>query len=52
MQNHPWITKNGKDPCSWEKDVSYVKFEDPTEEEMNQAMTKVEQIKNVYFRKK
>lgn len=52
MQNHPWITSNGQEPCCWETDVKFVKFEDPTEEELNQAMTKVEQIKNVYFQRK
>ena len=42
MQEHPWITNVGKNPCSWSDDVNYVQFQDPTEEEMNQAMTKVE----------
>ena len=44
MQSHPWITQNGKSTIDWGKDVAYAKFEDPTEDEQNQAMTKVKKI--------
>ena len=52
LQHHPWITKNGEETCDWANDVEYVKFEEPTQEDLHKALSKVEQIKSVYFKKK
>jgi [calcium/calmodulin-dependent protein kinase] kinase len=39
-QEHPWVTANGADPLlSYEENTAQI-IEPPTEEEMNQAITK------------
>lgn len=52
LQHHPWITKNGKESCDWKNDVECVKFEEPTQDDLHKAISKVEQIRSVYFKKK
>ena len=52
MQNHPWITNKGTQPCDWKNDVTYVTFDDVTEEEVSNAMTKVDKVKNIVFVRK
>ena len=54
MQHHPWITNDDKEPCNWASDVEYVTFDDwkPSTDELSKAMSKVDQIKNVVFKKK
>ena len=52
LQRHPWITKNGAEPCSWSTDVEYVDFQKVTEDEMMTAMTSLKQYVNMKFMKK
>ena len=54
LQEHPWLTKNGKEKIDWEKDVEYVTFDDwvPTDQENKNAVTSIEKIKNVKILKK
>lgn len=40
MQEHPWVTKNGTDPLPSEEENTADEIEPPTEEEMNEAITK------------
>lgn len=52
MQAHAWITNQGTQPCDWKNDVEYVTFDDVTEEEVSNAMTKVDKVKNIVFIRK
>jgi hypothetical protein len=39
-QEHPWVTKNATDPLPSEEENTSDVIEPPTEEEMNEAITK------------
>ncbi|KAJ9195412.1 hypothetical protein DTO207G8_7743 [Paecilomyces variotii] len=40
LREHPWVTKNGTDPLPSEEENTAGVIEPPTEEEMNEAITK------------
>ena len=51
MQEHPWITNNGAEPCNWATEVLFHDFEKPTDDEINSAMTKIKDLQNMIFKR-